>query len=42
LNDPVAVHGLFLGPAERGNPVTRLDRRHPDGAAFTPAMTSPG
>jgi len=35
LNDPVAVHGWFLGRAERGNPVTRLDRRHLDGAAFT-------
>jgi phosphatidylserine/phosphatidylglycerophosphate/cardiolipin synthase-like enzyme len=35
LNDPVALQGWFLSPAERGNPVTRLDRRHPDGAAFT-------
>src|SRR5690349_14900471 len=27
--------GWYLSSAERGNPVTRLDRRHPDGASFT-------
>ncbi len=35
LNVTVVVHGWFLGPAERGNPFTTLDSRHPGRAAFT-------
>ena len=34
LNVTVVVRGWFLSAAERGNPVTLLDRRHPGGAAF--------
>jgi phosphatidylserine/phosphatidylglycerophosphate/cardiolipin synthase-like enzyme len=35
LNVTVADTEWFLSPTERGNPVTKLDRRHLDGAAFT-------
>ncbi|MGI8577516.1 MAG: phospholipase D family protein [Nocardioidaceae bacterium] len=31
----MSVKEWLLGPAERGNPATRLDRRHADGAAWT-------
>ena len=35
MNVTVADTEWFLNPTERGNPVTKLDRRHLDGAAFT-------
>ena len=35
FNVTVEVRGWFLSSAERGNPATVLDRRHPGGAAFT-------
>ena len=31
----MAVTDWFLSPTERGNPATRLDRRHPDAASWT-------
>src|SRR6185312_13133535 len=35
LGGPVAITDWFLTPAERGNAVTLLDRRHLDGASWT-------
>jgi phosphatidylserine/phosphatidylglycerophosphate/cardiolipin synthase-like enzyme len=35
LNAVVVVSEWFLGPSQRGNPATMVDRRHADGAAWT-------
>ena len=35
LDEAVSVEEWFLSAAERGNPATELDRRHPDGLAWS-------